>query len=640
MNQVRNIAGLFLATQFATFDCMAESFAPPYAKPSIKLQSEMNQQPINRSLGFDAENVLLQSWLDLGDFGNANNGNDCWGYTSPSGREYALMGLYDKMTVVEITDPMNPNIVGSINHSGSLWADIKIYQTVAYVSNENSGGVDVVDLSNVDNGVVTLIQRLTANGLDHTHNIAVDTESGFLYILSGNINGGRLVAYNLLNPHYPSYAGEQSGGPSFHDAQVVTYTSGPFEGRQICFGAAGGSGLYILDVTNKSNMFMVAQTSYSGASYSHQCWLSEDRNYLYLNDELDNIAETRVFDVSDISNPVHVNSFGWGVNSIDHNLYVHGDLLYEANYTSGLRVFDLSNDPVNPPLIAYFDTYPESNNDSFNGLWSCFPYFESGTVIGSDIERGLFVWKIGQPDPCDAPVSSCSTDIDGDGTVGVSDILTVIEHWGECGDGTYRPVGDVDGSCCVDVSDLLTVVGAWGSECTITGACCLGDSSCVAATYDDCIQIKGSYYGDDTICANTNCPGAGDECSVAMVANLGANSYETNTATPSSPEPDASMCAGTYLSWDNSQDIWFLWTAEFSGNAHFTTCDGSSYDTSMALYEGFCSNQVACNGDASGEDGCQSYYSAVDFNVTKGEKYYIRIGGWNGATGNGTLTIE
>lgn len=159
-------------------------------------------------------------------------------------------------------------------------------------------------------------------------------------------------------------------------------------------------------------------------------------------------------------------------------------------------------------------------------------------------------------------------------------------------------------------------------------------------TINDCSEMDGNYYGDDSTCESTNCPGAGDDCSVAMVANLGANSYETNTATPSSPEPDDSMCPGTYMNWDNSQDIWFVWTAELSGNTHFTTCDGSSFDTSMALYEGFCSNQVACNGDSSGEDGCQSYYSAVDFNVTKGEKYYIRIGGWNGATGNGTLTIE
>jgi hypothetical protein len=94
------------------------------------------------------------------------------------------------------------------------------------------------------------------------------------------------------------------------------------------------------------------------------------------------------------------------------------------------------------------------------------------------------------------------------------------------------------------------------------------------------------------------------------------------------------------MNWNNSQDIWFAWTADFSGNAHFTTCDSSSYDTSMAIYAGSCSNQVACNGDGSDGNGCQSYYSAVDVNVALGEVYYIRIGGWEGAVGSGTLTIE
>jgi len=47
---------------------------------------------------------------------------------------------------------------------------------------------------------------------------------------------------------------------------------------------------------------------------------------------------------------------------------------------------------------AYFDTYPEDDNPSFNGLWNNYPYFASGTIIGSDIEKGLFVWRLGDPE--------------------------------------------------------------------------------------------------------------------------------------------------------------------------------------------------------------------------------------------------
>ena len=372
--------------------------------PDMAGISQTDRRPADapmRSGTFDSfGDITLQAWLSLSDLGGADNGNDCWGYTSPSGREYALMGVYNALIVVEVTNPASPSIIGSISHTGSLWADVKVYQDVAYVSNESGGGVDVIDLAQVDSGIVTLVQRLTTGGLSDVHNVAVDTDSGFLYLGIGNINGGRLVAYNLVNPRYPTHAGSMTsgnGGDALHDLQVVTYTSGQWAGRQICFGAGESRGLDIIDVTDKANMFLMSRTTYPSLTYAHQCWVSEDRHYLYLNDEVDGVAQTRVFDVQNLNSPTLLGTFGWGANSIDHNLYVKGNLLFEANYTSGLRILDLSVDPVSPPLVAYFDTYPANDGESYNGLWSTYPYFPSGTVIGSDLERGLFVWSITPP---------------------------------------------------------------------------------------------------------------------------------------------------------------------------------------------------------------------------------------------------
>ena len=131
-----------------------------------------------------------------------------------------------------------------------------------------------------------------------------------------------------------------------------------------------------------------------------------------------------------------------------------------------------------------------------------------------------------------------------------------------------------------------------------------------------------------------------DECSSPLIASNGQNAFETNTATPSGDEPDSSQCPGTYLDWSNSADIWFLYVAPSSGSVHFTTCYANTFDTSMVLYKGSCDNQVACNGDSEGETGCQAYYSSIDYDVENGETYYVRIGGWQGATGEGTLTID
>jgi subtilisin family serine protease len=53
---------------------------------------------------------------------------------------------------------------------------------------------------------------------------------------------------------------------------------------------------------------------------------------------------------------------------------------------------------------------------------------------------------------------TCSADIDGDGTVGVSDLLSVVDQWGECSGCS----SDIDGDGVVGVGDLLSVVDMWG----------------------------------------------------------------------------------------------------------------------------------------------------------------------------------
>ena len=149
-----------------------------------------------------------------------------------------------------------------------------------------------------------------------------------------------------------------------HDAQVVTYDTGPWAGRQIAFCCSGfnqgnvNTGLDILDVTNKSNIQVLANLVYPAGRYSHQCWIDDERKYVYLNDELDEgnnaqFTKTFVFDVEDLENPFLASTFDNGNTAIGHNLYIKGNLLYEANYTSGMRVFDLGQNPLNPQKLRF-----------------------------------------------------------------------------------------------------------------------------------------------------------------------------------------------------------------------------------------------------------------------------------------------
>jgi choice-of-anchor B domain-containing protein len=338
-----------------------------------------------------------------GGIATPSSGNDCWGYVSPSGREYALMVLANQLAVVEVTDPASPVIVGRIEHPSSTWGDVKVFGTYCYVSNETGGGIQVIDLSQVDSGTVTLVRSVTSNNLTRTHNVVIDPTFPYLFLAGSNAagSGGSLVAFSLADPSNPVYVGQWVGGYT-HDAQVVRWNRpGPYQGRYLAFMANAEAGLDIADVTNPATMPTIGSATYPGLRYAHQCWLSDDQRYLYLNDELDGPAQgfpyshTRVFDVSDPANPTLVGGFSGAAGSaIDHNLYVKGRYVYEANYTSGLRVFDRVPDPVNCVEVAYFDTYPENNGNSYNGAWSNYPYLPSGTILISDINRGLFIVRM------------------------------------------------------------------------------------------------------------------------------------------------------------------------------------------------------------------------------------------------------
>ncbi len=380
---------------------------------------------------FQSRNIILKSWLPLNTFpgfpGSSASGADCWGYTSPSGREYALMGLSWGNGIVEVTDPLNPHILTTIPGSvNSLWRDITVIGHYAYAVSDQSGvGIQVLDLADIDNGNVTLIRNYSQGGHTTTHTILSNPDSGYLYLCGGNAGGGGtcVPAATTPDPTFPTFTGggwhnPLSGTPSWnyvHEAQIVNYTTGPYAGHEIAFLFAAGPyygsqytrALAIADVTNKSSIQTLSQIAYPGMQFCHQGWVSSDRKYLYVDDELDgpsagNVPSflTRVFDISDLSTPRMISVFNNGLLSIDHNQYTKGRYLFQSNYTSGLHVWDLSN-PLKPVEVAWIDTRPEDgagtgNPDAatYNGAWGNYPFFNSGTVLISDLERGLFIVRL------------------------------------------------------------------------------------------------------------------------------------------------------------------------------------------------------------------------------------------------------
>ncbi|MCP3905696.1 MAG: choice-of-anchor B family protein [Planctomycetes bacterium] len=437
-------------------DPKALDAAPPVPGPGYSAAADGIGTNPYTSLG-----VELQSTVSIEDFGGAlASANDCWGYTSPSGREYAIMGLFDATGFVEITDPVNPVIIDVISGLTSTWRDIKTFQTYAYAVTEAvGGGIQVFDLSQIDAGSVTLVNTVTDAGTNKTHNAVINEDSGYLYRSGGSGHGLRIYDLNA-DPSNPTFVGEWNAR-YVHDAQVVTYTSGPWAGKEIAFACSGfnngwaETGLDVLDVTNKSNIIEIDRFLLPNGEYSHQGWLSDDRQYFYLDDEADETngglpTTTIVLDVSDLANVSLASTFTNGLPAVGHNVYVHDGRLFQANYSTGVRIFDVATDPEQGVEIAYFDTRPEDDATSFNGLWSVYPFFESGTFIGSDRQRGLFVWRF--------PTTVVAGDVNGDGLVDFGDILDIIAAWGPCGPDCDA---DLNGDGEVGFGDILVAISNW-----------------------------------------------------------------------------------------------------------------------------------------------------------------------------------
>ena len=336
----------------------------------------------------------LQSHIFLAEMG-ASEGNDSWGWTDPDdGTEYALVGLDNGTAFIDISDPVNPIYLGKLptHTTPSIWRDIKVYQNHAFVVSEAGGhGMQVFDLTrlrNVSNPPEIFTEDAHYAGFGDSHNIAINEETGYAYSLGDNTFGGGLHFINIQDPLNPIAAGGYAEGGYTHDTQVITY-DGPdsdYTGKEIAF-ASNADHVEIVDVTNKSNPIQIASFEYPATGYTHQNWLTEDRHYMLLGDEGDEFdfgfnTRTIVFNISDLDNIVLHMEYEGETSSVDHNGYVIGDKYYLANYSSGLRVVDISDiENGNMTASSYFDSYPSNNNANYDGSWNVYPFFESGNIV-------------------------------------------------------------------------------------------------------------------------------------------------------------------------------------------------------------------------------------------------------------------
>jgi choice-of-anchor B domain-containing protein len=404
---------------------MSSSWLDPDMAKALELQSARAPAGLNSIRGaekckrglageYPCSNVDLLSHIPLSELGGARAGNDMWGWVDPATkREYALAGNTGGTAFVDITNARRPRVVGYLPTQATgtrdSWRDIKVYRNHAFVVSEHfNHGMQVFDLTRlrtVGSNPVTFSADAVYDEVSNTHNLDINEDTGYAYLVGTSTCRGGLHMVDINDPTSPEFAGCFAEDGYTHDSQCVAY-DGPddrYSGREICF-ASNEDTVTIVDVTDKANPVMLSRTGYPTAVYTHQGWLTSDREHFVFNDEGDENGfgnpptvsrqTTYALEVDDLESPGEVIASPNNTTSIDHNLYMNGDgYVYESNYTSGLRIFtEESVGTTDMEEVAWFDVYPENDNATFEGgTWSNFIWFSKDVVGVNTIDRGLFL---------------------------------------------------------------------------------------------------------------------------------------------------------------------------------------------------------------------------------------------------------
>tara|TARA_B100001093_G_scaffold498819_1_gene547390 strand:- start:221 stop:2962 length:2742 start_codon:yes stop_codon:yes gene_type:complete len=326
-------------------------------------------------------NINLLSNLDYN-----NDLSDVWGYANDAG-EYALVGLYNGISVVNVTNPYDPVELGFFNGPESIWRDLKTWGNYLYCINDEDGdggaGLQILNLEELINGVnnPTYIENMSL-GFETAHNIYID-ENGVLYVFGADYGIGGALMYDLVaNPENPPLLGV------FNDYYLH---DGMARGDTLWGGAINDGVFTVIDVSDKQNPSIIGSHA-TPNNFSHNCWISDDGDYLFTTDEVSGayVAAYDVSNLNDIEEVDRIQAWSPQTNVIPHNTHVDGDFIVTSYYADGVSVVDVSN-PSNMVEVGYYDTSEDYSGDGFNGAWGAYPWLPSGNILVTDIETGLYV---------------------------------------------------------------------------------------------------------------------------------------------------------------------------------------------------------------------------------------------------------
>jgi len=286
---------------------------------------------------------------------------------------------------------------------------------------------------------------------------------------------------------------------------------------------------------------------------------------------------------------------------------VNGTLFFQAN--DGTNGYELwKSDGTDAGTVMVKDIAP--------GVWESSPGFLTNVngilfFAATDGTNGFELWK------------SNGTEA---GTVMVKDIYPVA------GNSYPNYLTNVNGILFFAATDGTNGAELWKSNGTDAGTVMVKDIYPGAESSDlyEMTNVNGTLF----FTANDGISGvelwmyilpSSDECEDSSEIFSGQTYYSSNEGLTGT---DLTSCA-----YNDFADVWYYYQPQVTGQ--YTINAGSSeFDTTLAVFNACGGNELACNDDFLSTD------SQLVLDMVKGKRYYIRLAGFDGQTGNYELAIS
>ena len=364
------------------------------------------QGDVNLDEGVVSSNMVAEAFIPNSDMLTERVNDIASWYDEVEEVTYLLVGCENGTALLRLLPGARPIFMGKMPTQtvSSIWRDIKVVHDHAYVVSEAPvHGMQVLNLDALRgwsplDGPATWMPDTVITAPGTAHNVVAFEEASKIIQVGTSLFGGGAAIFDVSNPAAPHLVGGVSEWGSIHDAQALVYNGPDAEhvGKELLF-AAGGEKLWVLDITDASDVQLIGSTTYTNPHFSHQVWVSDTHDHAFLGDELDETSmggptRTIVFDLTDLDDPYQVEVFQAETTATDHNQYAHGEWLFQSNYRAGLRMLSDAWPQSNAlSERGFFDPLAESTGPGFQGAWSHVICEEDGVVAFTSIYEGLWV---------------------------------------------------------------------------------------------------------------------------------------------------------------------------------------------------------------------------------------------------------